>query len=294
MEDEKGSEAKSNQDPKDQEANAMTRREWLQGIGGAALAAGLPAIPRVEAPISRLQDGIKGTSLPLGLYAPSPVHLGHALEAESRFHAVPPGSKTDYAVPIAGPFRPAFFSQSEFQMVRQVAGILLGLGVLSENSSSGLEDSEDSVETVAQTIDLHVASAEGVSAAVRALSSEHRALAAYYYGAEAVNRLETDDAGDTCREGLVWLNREAQHKYAAGFLELTESQQTLIIKTVSDDRPDLTRENAGVRFFNFMKVEAIRGYYTSRTGLKELDDRANAFYSASPGCPDAPKTGHDH
>ncbi|MGH9434610.1 MAG: hypothetical protein ACRD06_01270, partial [Terriglobia bacterium] len=103
MEDEKGPEAKSNQDLKDQEASAMTRREWLQGMGGAALAAALPAIPRVEAP---LQDGFAGTSLPLGLYAPSPAHLGHALEADSRFHAVPSGSETDYAVPVAGPFRP--------------------------------------------------------------------------------------------------------------------------------------------------------------------------------------------
>jgi hypothetical protein len=29
----------------------------------------------------------------------------------------------------------------------------------------------------------------------------------------------------------------------------------------------------------------IRGFYTSRLGLKELDYKGNAFYAESPSCP---------
>ena len=37
-------------------------------------------------------------------------------------------------------------------------------------------------------------------------------------------------------------------------------------------------------FFKILKGDVIRGFYTSRTGLKELDYKGNAYYAKSPGC----------
>ena len=71
-----------------------------------------------------------------------------------------------------------------------------------------------------------------------------------------------------------------------GVPALTEDEHIGILKEVSDDRPDITTENAGTRLFKFIKAEAIRGFYTSRMGLKELDYRGNAFYAESPRCPE--------
>ena len=42
--------------------------------------------------------------------------------------------------------------------------------------------------------------------------------------------------------------------------------------------------NAGTRFYDLLKAESIRGFYTSRRGLKELDFKGNSFYAESPGC----------
>jgi hypothetical protein len=33
-----------------------------------------------------------------------------------------------------------------------------------------------------------------------------------------------------------------------------------------------------------LKPECIRGFYTSRLGMKELDYTGNSFYGQSPGC----------
>ncbi|MGH9398157.1 MAG: gluconate 2-dehydrogenase subunit 3 family protein [Terriglobia bacterium] len=285
MKEEKGLSTKSDRDLKDQETCAMTRREWLRGLGGAALAAGLPAIPCM-ATAAPAQGSSTRVILPPGLYAPSSEHLGHALENDGLFHAIPLGSETDYVRPLPAQFKPALFSQSEFQMVRQLVGVLLGLPAPAENIKSGQEDKGDVVEAIAQWIDLRVASATGVSEAARALSPEHRTLAVHYYSREAVSRVETEEPGKTCREGLAWIDQASQQKHGASFLDLIEPQRADIIKGISDDGPDVTRQNAGTRFFHFLKDETIRGYYTSRAGLKELNYKSNAFYAVSPGCPD--------
>lgn len=41
------------------------------------------------------------------------------------------------------------------------------------------------------------------------------------------------------------------------------------------------------KLYDLARTEAIRGYYTTAEGLKELDYRGNAYYGDSPGC--APK-----
>ena len=38
------------------------------------------------------------------------------------------------------------------------------------------------------------------------------------------------------------------------------------------------------RCYLFIRREAVRGYFTSQAGLKELDYKGNAFYGACPGC----------
>src|SRR5438270_655404 len=60
--------------------------------------------------------------------------------------------------------------------------------------------------------------------------------------------------------------------------------QLAVLDQISDQRRDNQRQNAGTQFFELMKREAIRGFYTSRAGLKELDYRGNAYYARSPGC----------
>ena len=53
---------------------------------------------------------------------------------------------------------------------------------------------------------------------------------------------------------------------------------------MSDARPDRSATHAGTRLFDFFKEETIRGFYTSRLGLQELDSQKDSFYGQSPGC----------
>ena len=219
-------------------------------------------------------QGNEAAALPPGVYAPSTDHLGHALMSAERFHPIPPGCPTDYVRPARGPFAPLYFSASEFAVVRSITQLLLG-EVPGESGAS---------QEVAEWIDLRVWSADGVREAAAGVDPLYRALAIAYFGPARVTRLETDNPAKTCREGLRWITGMTHQRYSGEFLSLGVDQQIAMMDSISDQRTDKQREDAGTRFFAFVKAETIRGYYTSRAGLRELDFKGNAFYARSPGC----------
>jgi hypothetical protein len=258
----------------------VTRREWLAELGAAALAAGLPG----EARPATLDGGAVNTELPPGLYAPSSEHLGHALESDALFHAVPARTETDFVRPVSGPFQPGFFSEDEFATVRRLVELLLGFpGAERRQTGVTQEKNEYPADAVVRWIDLRMASASGVRQAARDLSPEHHALAVAFYGAVTVHRLETAEPEKTCREGLAWLGDASRRRYGTEFLKLSQLQQIDILESLSNVSGIEGRDHAG-RFFALIKDETIRGYYTSQRGLHELDYRGNAFYPESPGC----------
>jgi hypothetical protein len=283
--------AEENPSSKDKDvklSNRITRREWLAEVGMAALATGLPAGLEAAHP----GGGTSSSLTPPGLYTPSSEHLGHVLASDELFHPAPAGSETDYAQPVSGRFRPLFFSEDEFQAVRRIIELMLGLPPegASQNSEAAAristnEQREDPIETVSRWIDLRMASAAEVRRAARTLSPEHKMVAAHYYGPEAVHRLETEEPDRTWREGLAWVEQQSRQRYGDEFLRLTESQQTEILTLANGAAKVETGGGAGSRFFELIKSEVIRGYYTSRRGLDELDYKGNSFYPESPGCP---------
>jgi hypothetical protein len=202
--------------------------------------------------------------LPPGLYGPSSDHLGHALMSAEQFHPIPPGCPTDYVRPRSGAFEPLFFNASEFPIVRRLTELLLG------EMAPGLS------QEITEWIDLRVASSRGVRRAERRLQPLHRSLAASYYGAARTGAEETLDPANICRAGLAWLPPD--------FLSREATRQVALLDTVSDQPADQRLQNPGTRLFDYLKAEAIRGFYTSKTGLKELDFKGNAFYARSPGC----------
>jgi hypothetical protein len=237
--------------------NQQTRRDWLITISTAAAA---PVIAK------RLQgDTGHVIALPPGVYDPSTDHLSHALMSVARYHSIPPGCPTEYVHPRPGPFVPQFFSKGEFAVVQRLVQVILG-----ETS-----DNSESVEETAEWIDLRVSEAGTVRRAAGQLDSLRRALAVAYYGVAREDRLATDDPAKICRGGLEWLSGHSRD-----FLSLGPAEQTAIMKAMSEEKAD-TR---GGQFFVFLKTETIKGFYTTRTGLKELDYKGNAFYARSPGC----------
>jgi Gluconate 2-dehydrogenase subunit 3 len=257
-------------------APPLTRRELLLNLGSAVILSGLPGLSPETGPNSQSARA----PLPPGLYSPSVDHLTHALNSEDPFVAAPAGTETEYCKRRSGAYDPQAFTPREFQVVRRLVELILGDDLkTSAQAHGGIYDE------VAEWVDLVVRSAPQVREAARSLSSGHRSLAVAYFGTEEpVRELETFEPERVCREGLGWLDEESNRRYGKAFLETESGDQAALLQTISDARADKSVANAGTRLFDFLKAESIRGFYSSRVGLKELDYKGNAFYGTSPGC----------
>ena len=235
----------------------MTRREWLLRLSEGVVLAGWSGVD------------LEAEDLPPGVYEPSREHLGQALAG----HPMAAGGETELVQVRAATFQPAFFSRGQYQTIVRLAGLMLGEA-----------ETAPVVSEVAGWIDLTLSDAGAVRAAARALSPAYRSVAIRFYGAAPVRELEEIDAPKVARDGLTWLDEESQRSHGQSFAALNEPEQIAILKTISDQRAEPGNENPGTRFFRFLKERVIHGFYTSRTGLKELGYRGNAFYASPPGC----------
>lgn len=261
--------------------SALTRREWLHRLGPAVVLSNFPGLlPRA---LQELQT--VNATLPDGLYVPSFDHLSRVLANEAAFVPVPPGSDTEYVRPPAAPFAPQGFAPTEFAVIRRLTEIILGEDLKNSKSKQEHGAPPSIYDEVAEWIDLVVASAPKTRELARNLEVEHRALAVAYFGSEEpVRELETFEPERICHEGLTWLQDESQRRFAKAFLDASPAAQAELVQAMSDARPDKSAVHAGTRLFDFLKAECIRGFYTSRVGLKELEYKGNSFYGEPPGC----------
>src|SRR5215831_3312971 len=265
----------------DQNAAALSRRDWLLNFGSAVILSGFAGMPGE----SQQTEHTLNTALPPGLYTPSIDHVTHALNQDGPFFSIPPGAETQFVRPRSGPFFPQAFSSEEFTVIRRLVELILGEDLKTAPVQQAAGAPETVYDEVAEWIDLVAFSGPGVRAAARELTPEQRALAvAYFTSEEPVRELETFEPDRICKEGLAWLQQETERRSFRKFLTIPPATQSELLASVSDIRPDPATSNAGTRLFAFLKAEAIRAYYTSRSGLKELNYTGNSFYGQSPGC----------
>ncbi|HTS07290.1 MAG TPA: gluconate 2-dehydrogenase subunit 3 family protein [Candidatus Eisenbacteria bacterium] len=249
----------------------LTRRQWILRLGELVALAGVSGVVPEFATLVAGQEPAT-TGLPPGLYEPSQDHLVHALSSAGKNWTPPPGSETDYVLPGSDPYRPQFFTAEEFLVATRLLEILLG------NVNPG------AVSQAAQWFDLYLHSAAEVRTAVQNLDPMHRVLAVEFFGRDAVRELEASDPQSVARSGLVALRQLSTQTYGTNFLQLSEKQQIELITTAGKSQPQSDLR----KLYDLARTEAIRGYYTSAEGLKELDYRGNAFYGDSPGCTPKP------
>jgi hypothetical protein len=243
----------------------LTRRQWLLVLGGSATVVGLSGVvPELTAALS----GAGEQPLPPGLYYPSYDHLFHALGGHGSLGIIPPGTETEYVRATASVFRPQFFSDQEFKTVARIIQILLG------------KVDANAIAQAVQWFDLYLHSALGVREAALELDVLHRALAVAYYGETTVRELETVDLQEIVRSGLKALQNDSVERYGRKFLLLDEKQQRDLISTITIASPNSSLQ----KFLDVVRTEAVRGYYTTAAGLKELDYKGNWYYGSCPGC----------
>jgi hypothetical protein len=240
----------------------ITRRQWLLRLGETVALAGVSGLVP-ESPLRFFSN--EPPRLPPGLYEPSADHLVRALSGHHAA-AAPAGSETDYA--RAGASRSLqFFSAEDFRTITSFISALLG------------DVPVDTLNEVAHWVDLWCYSAQGVREAARNLDPLHRTLAAAYFGEASVAEIEAADPASIARQGLTDLTRACRDEHGKPFASLTTSEQQDVLRSIN------TRKDSSLqKFFGLIRNEAIRGYYTSATGLKELEYKGNTYYPYCPGC----------
>jgi len=245
-------------------SNEITRRQWLLRLGEMVTLAGVSGL----IPPGALLSAQEQAELPPGLYAPSASDLVHALSSGHHFMTPPPGSETDYAQPAVSPFQPQFFSPDEFRLVTRITEIILG------------NVPADALAQATQWTDLSFYSGDGIRKAALQLDPLHRALAVAFFDEPTVRDLETADPAKIARQGIPSWNQECLQKHRSAFLEVSAPLQEEFLRAVALQQP----AGPSRKFLEAVRGEAIRGYYTSAQGLKELDYKGNAYHPSCPGC----------
>jgi len=87
------------------------------------------------------------------------------------------------------------------------------------------------------------------------------------------------------REGLAYLDREAQRRFAKPFREGAEADRIRLLEEMSGPERDPGRPHEGYAFFRVVKEMTVEGFYTSKIGLIDVLGYQGMNYQADfPGC----------
>lgn len=88
------------------------------------------------------------------------------------------------------------------------------------------------------------------------------------------------------RGGLGWLDAESRRRHEAPFVELTAAQQTGILDDIAFPASARPGFSHGVAFFTMMRDLTASGFFSSRTGVDDLQYPGNRAVMEWTGCPD--------
>lgn len=87
------------------------------------------------------------------------------------------------------------------------------------------------------------------------------------------------------RNGLAWLNAHSLFRHGVSFRTLSAEQQTGILEPLAYRERFRPGQEPGRTFFQLIRDYTVRGYYTSRVGMRQIGFPGFKTYSESPGCP---------
>jgi hypothetical protein len=101
--------------------------------------------------------------------------------------------------------------------------------------------------------------------------------------------------GTRFRSGLKWMNTRSQQLYGRPLLECPEQQQNELLEHLAYKSQFRSGEEDGQEFLQLMRDYTVKGYYTSRIGLEELDyPGLQTVWAEMPGCPHTGDPEHLH
>lgn len=89
------------------------------------------------------------------------------------------------------------------------------------------------------------------------------------------------------RDGLAWLDEEAQRRYQVTFVAAADAQRRAILDDIAFPARAPEPLRRGVEFFNSFRDLTAAGFFSSRMGYDDLEFRGNEFVVEWQGCPPA-------
>ena len=88
------------------------------------------------------------------------------------------------------------------------------------------------------------------------------------------------------RGGLAWLDNECADRFAGKlFLDCSESERTKVLDDIAWPKKARPEMSQGVAFFTTFRDLVASGFWSSKTGVEDLDYRGNVFVAEWKGPP---------
>jgi len=88
------------------------------------------------------------------------------------------------------------------------------------------------------------------------------------------------------RGGLAWLDLECQDRFDKTFVDCRAEQRTAVLDDISWPQRAQPAMMHGVDFFNNFRNLTSTGFWTTKTGMADLQYMGNTFVAEWKGCPD--------
>jgi gluconate 2-dehydrogenase gamma chain len=100
------------------------------------------------------------------------------------------------------------------------------------------------------------------------------------------DRTEQADRQTPMRGGLAWIDRQCEDRFDKRFLECSAQERTAVLDDIAwpaKAKPEFAR---GVAFFNSFRDLTAAGFFSSKTGVADLQYMGNVMVAEWKGCPD--------
>jgi hypothetical protein len=87
------------------------------------------------------------------------------------------------------------------------------------------------------------------------------------------------------RGGLAWLDNECFERFGKTFTQSAEAERTAVLNDIAWPKKATPEMSQGVAFFNMFRDLTASGFWSSKTGVTDLDYRGNVFVEWN-GCPE--------
>lgn len=84
--------------------------------------------------------------------------------------------------------------------------------------------------------------------------------------------------------GLMWLDRESNHRFEKDFVDATADQQKQLLDRIAWPEKAAKEDALGVTFFNHLRDLTVGGFFSSKMGIHDLPYLGNTAVAHWKGC----------